>query len=119
MPGNASKSSPTDSGALGHRAVGAGIDAAGLNPLGPAVMSATSASPDVTLHGEELFMSHVHLHGGPAPVRRFLPDPDGPHLEPNDQPRQRMFDLELPCDDAADGYRGIDTRQATKVLLRP
>src|SRR5258708_1549570 len=28
---------------------------------------------DVELKGEELFFSHVHLHGGPAPVRRFLP----------------------------------------------
>src|SRR3954462_11745921 len=29
---------------------------------------------DVQLPGDELFFSHVHLHGGPAPVRRFLPD---------------------------------------------
>jgi threonine dehydrogenase-like Zn-dependent dehydrogenase len=28
----------------------------------------------VELPGEELFFSHVHLHGGPAPVRRFLPE---------------------------------------------
>src|SRR5256712_10842608 len=27
----------------------------------------------VELNGEELFFAHVHLHGGPAPVRRFLP----------------------------------------------
>ena len=27
----------------------------------------------VELPGTELFFSHVHLHGGPAPVRRFLP----------------------------------------------
>jgi len=27
----------------------------------------------VELPGQELFFSHVHLHGGPAPVRRFLP----------------------------------------------
>ena len=31
-------------------------------------------SHDVALPGDELFFSHVHLHGGPAPVRRFLPD---------------------------------------------
>ena len=31
-------------------------------------------SHDVALPGDELFMSHVHLHGGPALVRRFLPD---------------------------------------------
>ena len=28
---------------------------------------------DVSLPGMELFFSGVHLHGGPAPVRRFLP----------------------------------------------
>ena len=31
-------------------------------------------SHGVELPGEELFFSAVHLHGGPAPVRRFLPD---------------------------------------------
>lgn len=30
-------------------------------------------SHDVALPGDELFFSAVHLHGGPAPVRRFLP----------------------------------------------
>lgn len=28
----------------------------------------------VELDGEKLFFAHVHLHGGPAPVRRFLPE---------------------------------------------
>ena len=28
----------------------------------------------VELDGEELFFAHVHLHGGPAPVRRYLPE---------------------------------------------
>jgi threonine dehydrogenase-like Zn-dependent dehydrogenase len=27
----------------------------------------------VELNGEELFFAHFHLHGGPAPVRRYLP----------------------------------------------
>src|SRR5213076_1544839 len=27
----------------------------------------------VELDGEQLFFSHVRLHGGPAPVRRYLP----------------------------------------------
>jgi threonine dehydrogenase-like Zn-dependent dehydrogenase len=27
----------------------------------------------VELDGQELFYAHVHLHGGPAPVRRYLP----------------------------------------------
>src|SRR5207237_3525362 len=28
----------------------------------------------VSLNGEQLFFAHVHLHGGPAPVRRYLPE---------------------------------------------
>src|SRR3954467_10690070 len=29
---------------------------------------------EVELEGDELFFAHVHLHGGPAPVRRCLPE---------------------------------------------
>ncbi|KRE33665.1 IMP dehydrogenase [Mycobacterium sp. Soil538] len=75
-------------------------------------------SHDVTLPGEELFMSHVHLHGGPAPVRRFLPDLIERIWQRKINPG-RVFDLELPLGDAAAGYRAMDTRAATKVLLRP
>ncbi len=28
----------------------------------------------VELGGQDLFFRHVHLHGGPAPVRRYLPE---------------------------------------------
>jgi threonine dehydrogenase-like Zn-dependent dehydrogenase len=73
---------------------------------------------DVQLPGMELFFSHVHLHGGPAPVRRFLPD-----LLPLIWNRQidpgKVFDLALPLDQAADGYRAMDERRAIKVLLNP
>ena len=75
-------------------------------------------SHDVALPGDELFMSHVHLHGGPAPVRRFLPDLMDRIWQRKINPA-KVFDLELPLDDAASGYRAMDTRQATKVLLRP
>jgi threonine dehydrogenase-like Zn-dependent dehydrogenase len=75
-------------------------------------------SHDVNLAGEDLFMSHVHLHGGPAPVRRFLPDLMDRIWERKIHPA-KLFDLELPLDEAAAGYRAMDTRQATKVLLRP
>jgi threonine dehydrogenase-like Zn-dependent dehydrogenase len=75
-------------------------------------------SHDVNLAGEDLFMSHVHLHGGPAPVRRFLPDLMDRIWERKIHPA-KVFDLELPLDEAAAGYRAMDTRQATKVLLRP
>ena len=73
---------------------------------------------DVQLPGEELFFSGVHLHGGPAPVRRFLPDLiqliwDGT-INPG-----KVFDRALPFDQAAEGYRAMDERRATKVLLTP
>jgi len=72
----------------------------------------------VELPGTELFFSHVHLHGGPAPVRRFLPELIdliwNRRIDPG-----KVFDLELPLDQAAEGYRAMDERRAIKVLLRP
>ena len=73
---------------------------------------------DVTLPGEEMFFSHVHLHGGPAPVRRFLPDLLDRIWNRKINPG-KVFDLELPLEAAAAGYQAMDTRQAIKVLLRP
>jgi threonine dehydrogenase-like Zn-dependent dehydrogenase len=73
---------------------------------------------DVALPGDELFFSHVHLHGGPAPVRRFLPDLIDRIWNRRIRPG-RVFDLELPLEEAAAGYRAMDDRQAVKVLLRP
>lgn len=73
---------------------------------------------DVSLNGMELFFSHVHLHGGPAPVRRFLPDLIDGVWSGRIQPG-KVFDLELPLNRAADGYQAMDARQAIKVLLRP
>src|SRR4051812_22630885 len=71
---------------------------------------------DVHIPGDELFFSEVHLLGGPAPVRRFLP-----HLiqlicngeiDPG-----RVFDQTLPLEQVADGYRAMDERRAVKTLL--
>ena len=73
---------------------------------------------EVALPGMELYFSHVHLHGGPAPVRRFLPDLLDRVWTGKIQPG-KVFDLELPLDDAADGYKAIDERRAIKVLLHP
>jgi threonine dehydrogenase-like Zn-dependent dehydrogenase len=73
---------------------------------------------DVALAGMELFFSHVNLHGGPAPVRRFLPQLIDLIWERRIDPG-RVFDLELPLDEAPEGYRAMDSRQAIKVLLRP
>jgi threonine dehydrogenase-like Zn-dependent dehydrogenase len=72
----------------------------------------------VELPGEELFSSAVHLHGGPAPVRRFLPDLIELTCDRAIDPG-RVFDLTLPLDQAAGGYRAMDERRAIKTLLRP
>ena len=73
---------------------------------------------DVQLPGDELFFSGVHLHGGPAPVRRFLPDLIGLILDRKINPG-KVFDLTVPLENAAEGYRAMDERRATKVLLTP
>lgn len=73
-------------------------------------------SHDVTLEGQELFRSAVHLHGGPAPVRRFLPELIQLIWDREIDPGA-VFDLTLPLEEAAEGYRAMDARRATKVLL--
>ena len=73
-------------------------------------------SHDVALDGLELFFSGVHLHGGPAPVRRFLPELIRLIWDRTIDPG-KVFDLTLPIEQAADGYRAMDERRATKVLL--
>ena len=73
---------------------------------------------DVELPGEELFYSHVHLHGGPAPVRRFLPELIGLIWNRQIDPG-KVFDLTLPLDQVAEGYRAMDERRAIKALLWP
>jgi threonine dehydrogenase-like Zn-dependent dehydrogenase len=72
----------------------------------------------VELNGEELFYSHVHLHGGPAPVRRFLPELIDLVWNGKINPG-KVFDLMLPLDQVAEGYRAMDERRAIKTLLRP
>jgi len=73
-------------------------------------------SHDVSIDGLELFFSSVHLHGGPAPVRRFLPELIRLIWDREIDPGA-VFDLTLPIDEAAEGYRAMDERRATKVLL--
>ena len=72
----------------------------------------------VELPGQELFYAEVHLLGGPAPVRRFLPELIERIVSRRIEPG-KVFDLTLPLDQAADGYRAMDERRAIKALLRP
>src|SRR5437899_1727739 len=66
---------------------------------------------DVELPGEELFFSHVHLHGGPAPVRRFLPQLVDLICDRAVDPL-KVLDVELPLAQAAAGYQAMDQRRA-------
>jgi len=72
----------------------------------------------VSLDGEQLFFAHVHLHGGPAPVRRYLPELIKLVLDGKINPG-KVFDLTLPLDQVAEGYRAMDERRAIKTLLQP
>ena len=73
---------------------------------------------DVAIPGPEMFWSLVHLHGGPAPVRRFLPELIDLIWKREIDPG-KVFDLELPLHQAAEGYEAMDQRRAIKTLLRP
>ncbi|MFZ0592424.1 MAG: zinc-dependent alcohol dehydrogenase family protein [Bryobacteraceae bacterium] len=72
---------------------------------------------EVELDGLGLFFAHVHLHGGPAPVRRYLPQLIDLVLNEKINPG-KVFDLTLPLDQVAEGYRAMDERRAIKTLLR-
>ena len=73
-------------------------------------------SHDVELPGDELFFGLVHLHGGPAPVRRFLPELIeliwNRTIEPG-----IVFDQTMSLDRAPEAYAAMDKREAIKVLL--
>ncbi|GGJ41710.1 hypothetical protein GCM10010121_060960 [Streptomyces brasiliensis] len=73
---------------------------------------------EVRIDGRELFLSHVGLRGGPAPVRRYLPDLVGRVLSGRINPG-RVFDLTLPLEQVAQGYKAMDERLAIKTLLKP
>ena len=70
----------------------------------------------VELDAQDLFFRHVHLHGGPAPVRRFLPELVdliwNREIDPG-----KVFDLTLPLEQAPEGYKAMDERRAIKTLL--
>jgi threonine dehydrogenase-like Zn-dependent dehydrogenase len=72
----------------------------------------------VEFSGEGLFYAHIHLHGGPAPVRRYLSElielVCSGRIDPG-----RVFDLRLPLEQVGEGYRAMDERRAIKALLTP
>ena len=71
---------------------------------------------DVQIPGIQLFFAGIHALGGPAPVRRFLPDLIQLIWDRKIDPG-KVFDLTLPLEEAAEGYQAMHERRATKVLL--
>jgi threonine dehydrogenase-like Zn-dependent dehydrogenase len=74
----------------------------------------------VEIPGRPFFFSHahVHLHVGPAPIRRYLPELMDLILKRKINPG-KVFDLTLPLAQVAEGYRAMDERRAIKALLQP
>ncbi|RRH96010.1 IMP dehydrogenase [Mesorhizobium tamadayense] len=70
----------------------------------------------VTFDGQNLFFGQKRMLGGPAPVRRFLPDLMDRVLKGRIKPG-KVFDLQLPLSQVAEGYRAMDERRAIKVML--
>jgi threonine dehydrogenase-like Zn-dependent dehydrogenase len=74
--------------------------------------------PGAAIDGQELLLSHVALRGGPAPVRRYLPDLIDRVLTARIGPG-KVLDLVLPLEQVAEGYKAMDARRAVKALLDP
>jgi threonine dehydrogenase-like Zn-dependent dehydrogenase len=66
----------------------------------------------------QLFARNIGMRAGVAPARKYLPKLLAEVLAGSIHPG-RVFDMELPLDDVAEGYRAMDERRAIKVLLRP
>ena len=81
-------------------------------------MGYVGVNHEVQIPGIELFFAGIHLLGGPAPVRRFLPDLIQLVWDREIEPG-KVFDLTLPLEQAAEGYKAMDERRAIKVLLKP
>jgi len=68
--------------------------------------------------GRAQFARNVTITGGVAPVRAYI-DRLLPGILDGTVPAGRVFDVELPLDEAATGYELMDRREALKVMLRP
>jgi threonine dehydrogenase-like Zn-dependent dehydrogenase len=72
----------------------------------------------IQLDEAQVFFMLVRRHGGPAPVCRYLPELINLVWNRKIDPG-KVFDLTLPLDQVAEGYRAMDERRAIKALLRP
>lgn len=80
-------------------------------------MSYVGVPHGVALDARGLFYAEIHLLGGPAPVRRYLPELIELVVRGAIDPG-KVFDLTLPLDQVAEGYRAMDERRAIKSLLQ-
>jgi hypothetical protein len=83
---------------------GIGPNSSRLYQVGRSCATNVGVSHGVELNGEKSFFTHVHLHGGTAPVRRFLPELINLVWNGKNNPG-KVFDLTLPLDQVAEGYR--------------
>lgn len=67
---------------------------------------------------DALFWRNVGIKGGPAHCRAYLPHLLDLVLDRRINPG-RVFDLDLPLSEVAEGYAAMDERRAIKTLLRP
>jgi threonine dehydrogenase-like Zn-dependent dehydrogenase len=81
-------------------------------------MSYVGVPHGVSFDGAQMFFAAVHLHGGPAPVRRFMPKLIDLVVHGKIDPG-KVFDMTLPLDQVAEGYKAMDERRAIKALLQP
>ena len=72
----------------------------------------------VALDGMEMFWSLAHVHGGPAPVRRFLPELMDLIWKRKIDPG-KVFDLAAAAGAGRRWLRAMDQREAIKALLVP
>lgn len=66
----------------------------------------------------KLFGANITIGGGIAPVRSYIEALLGDVLEGSIDPG-KVFDREMPLEEAAAAYKAMDERTAIKVLLRP
>jgi threonine dehydrogenase-like Zn-dependent dehydrogenase len=65
-----------------------------------------------------LFSKNITVAGGMAPARTYIPELLDDVLAGRINPG-RVFDVEMPLEEAAEAYKAMDERRAIKVLLRP
>ncbi|NKX56694.1 zinc-dependent alcohol dehydrogenase family protein [Arthrobacter mobilis] len=77
-----------------------------------------SPSGGSELNVRQLFNKNITIGGGMAPARTYIPELLPDVLAGTINPG-RVFDVEMPLEDAPEAYRAMDARRAIKVLLRP